>query len=127
MTSNRIKFRQEIGAFAVIQGTVQRIDDVLEFELSMTESIEKPVSGIVRRSIKLTDLESIEFKRRFFRKSKLVFSSVSLGAFERIPNSKGFTYTVLVDSSAQQAKSFVGDALFEMAHIEMEELGKRFE
>ena len=127
MTTNRIKFRQEIGPFAMIQGTVQRVDDVLEFELSMTENIEKPVSGIVRRSIKLSEFETIEFKRRFFRKSTLVFSSASLGAFERIPNSKGFTYTVLVDSSAQQAKSFVRDALFEMAQIEMETLAKRFE
>ena len=47
MTNHRIKFRQKIGSFAVIQGTVQRVGDLLEFELAMTETIAKPVNGIV--------------------------------------------------------------------------------
>ena len=111
----------------MIQGTVERVGDHLAFELAMTESVADPVNGIVRRSIQLSDLDTIELKKRFFRKAKLVFSANSLGTFERIPNSKGFSYTVLIDSPKSQAESFVRDALYEMAQIEMEELGRRFE
>lgn len=127
MNNPRIKFRQEIGSLAVIQGTIERRGELLEFEMAMTESITDPVSGVIKRSIKLSDLESIELKRRYFRKSKMTFSAASLSTFEKIPNSKGFNYTIFVDTSHQQAESFLRDVLFEMTQIEMESLGRRFE
>ena len=118
----RIRFTQLIGKLAVIEGTIKLVGDRLEFELAMTESIKGPADGVITRSVKLADLESVDVSRRLFRKSKLEFVANNISAFNEIPGSKGFKYTVFTLTPHKEVVSFVREVLFEMSHLEM----KRF-
>ena len=126
MSTSRIKFSHPLGVLAVIEGTVKKDGERLEFELAMTESVTGPVKSVLTRRIDLSELESIRLKRRLFRKSSLEFTASSLQTFKTFPGSVGCTFSVLVEDSHKDAVSFVREVLFEMTQIEMETLSKRF-
>lgn len=127
MKSRRLKFKQKIGSLAVIQGTVRNTGEHLEFELAMTESISGPVGGVMSRVVRLSELEAVEVKRRFWGRSKLEFTARSVSALRSIPGSRGFKYSVLAEGAHSEVVSFVRELLFDIAQVEMDELTRRLD
>lgn len=125
MNQTSIKFTHGVGILAVIEGIVKKEAGCLEFEMTMTESISGPVKNVIRRKVIVSEIESIKVKRRIFRKSCLEFTASNLRAFKSLPGSKGFTFSVVVETSHKEAVSFVREVLFELTLLESETLRKR--
>lgn len=126
-SSPRIRFSYPIGVLAVIEGTVKLEAGRLLFELTMTESVTGPVKSVIKRDLDLSELESVELKRRLFRKSTMDFTAHGLEAFRDFPGSRGCKFSVIVEGPHKLAFSFVRDVLFEMTEIETASLNRRFQ
>ncbi len=129
MKRARIRFTQTapFGKLAKIEGAVHCAENALEFELALTESISGPVGGVLKRAVAYRDLEEVRFRRRFFRKSLLVFHARTLTAFESIPGAKGYRYAVNPTSGGREARAFATEAGLAIAHAAMDEFVREIE
>lgn len=112
---------------AKIEGVATRDDTKILFELAMTESVSNPVRNVLKRELALTEIETVNVKRRIFRKPLLTFTAKNLESLSRIPGAKGFNYVVESTSLYKESRSFVNTVLYDMAQLEMEHFTKLIE
>ena len=102
-------------------------DTGISFELAMTESIEGPVKGVLKRSAQYVDLEDVEYIRRFLKGPILKFTAASLSTFESVPGSTGFEYIVNPIGNKEQIRSFVTDVRLSIAEATTERFTEQIE
>ena len=122
MQSPQFRFTQTkpFGNLATIEGRVECRGSSLHFELAMTESVDGPVGGVLKRSVALSDLEDIVVRRRWFLKRTVRFTARTLEAFARIPGSQGFEYEVAPVSPQRDVDSFLSEARLSIAQAAMD-------
>ena len=122
----RLKFANPISGLALIEGTAQLSQDTLVFEMAMTESISGAVDGVLTYKIPMNTIESVEFKKKWFRKSMIEFTSYDISTFKRIPCSQGFKYTIHPVAKRNHVKTFVYELLYKLTEIEAKRIDDRY-
>ena len=125
MQSVRLRFIQRIGRLAKIEGIAEAADGAINLELAMTESIKGPVKGVLKRSIPYSELEDVQYSRRFLQPPDLRFTAATLEAFQSIPGASGFEYAVIPVGKKSECRSFVTDVQLAIAEAAMERFTKQ--
>lgn len=124
---NKIRFTQIIGGLAKIEGSARTHADAIHLELAMTESIKGPVKGVLKRSLPYSDLEDVEYIRRFLKAPILKFTAASLGTLDSVPGATGFEYAVTPHGSKAQIRAFVADARLAIAEATTDRFTRQIE
>jgi hypothetical protein len=127
MTPKRIKFTQRIGGLAKIEGTAAAGKAAIELELAMTESIDGPVRGVLKRSIAYAHLQDVQYSRRLLRAPVLRFIAGSLEAFGSIPGATGFEYSVNPLTTKAECLWFVTEAQLAIAEATTQRFTRQIE
>ena len=115
MSGKRVKFTQILGGLAKVEGSAKLVGSGVELEMTMTESITGPVKGVLKRSLKFTELEDVKYSKRFLKPPVLQFRAVNLDVFSKVPGASGFEYSVNPENTKLECMSFVTDAQLAIA------------
>lgn len=123
----RIRFFQPVGGLAKIEGSAELGEEGVHLEMAMTQSVEGPVKGVLKRNLPYSGLHDVVYSRRLFRTPVLKFTAERLQTFEAVPGATGFEYSVHPLCTKAECRSFVLEVRLAIAEATMERFTNEIE